>query len=413
MTGVVPQAAHLATSVPASTPRHGVLRRPPSWIPQALLIFAASRVITTVLFAWVGSQATAASRAGPHPSLLDLSKAWDATWYWYIAVTGYPSTLPRTPSGAVDTNQWAFLPVYPYVVKALSLGNNGLWPTTAVVVSLICAAGAGLLLGVLLRHRLDHAQTLFAVAVFSVSPLSFLFQTGYAESMGLLLLLGALCLLDRRHYLAATPLAVVLAFTRPGALALSLTVGVGMLVRLIAARRNGPPVAAREVGSAAVFCVVAILAGVAWPVIAGLATGVPDAYLATEAAWRSLWMPTTSFAFFTPWLFAAHFWFTDAGGVILAELIVAFGLLLFTPAVRRLGSTIRIWSGSYVLYLLAAFFPQSSIFRLLMPLAPLTGAVAVPRRPAYRIGVLSACVALQALWLWCTYGPFQAYWSVP
>jgi hypothetical protein len=41
---------------------------------------------------------------------------------------------------------------------------------------------------------------------------------------------------------------------------------------------------------------------------------------------------------------------------------------------------IRLWSASYVLYLLVVFFPQSSIFRLLLPLAPLYGAIAVPRR---------------------------------
>jgi hypothetical protein len=383
------------------------------WWAQALAIFAASRVVTTLLFVWVGSQATSQSRAGAHPTLLGLSTAWDATWYWYIAVNGYPSTLPLTASGQVDTNQWAFLPVYPYVVKALSLGNTGAWPAAALVVSLACAAGAALLLGVLLRRRLDRSQTLFAVAVFSVSPLSFLFQTGYAESMGLLLLLGALCLLDRQRYLAAIPVAVLLAFTRPGALALSLTVGVGIVARLLRSRRGTDVVPPSQIVGAAVFCVVTVVAGLAWPVIVGLVTGVPDAYFATEAAWRRLWMSDTTIQYFTPWLFAAKFWFQGAGAVILAEIIIAFGLLLFVPAVRRLGGLIRVWSGSYALYLLAAFFPQSSIFRLLMPLAPLAGALAVPRHPAYRAAVLAGCIALQALWLWCTYGPFQLYWSVP
>jgi hypothetical protein len=39
-------------------------------------------------------------------------------------------------------------------------------------------------------------------------------------------------------------------------------------------------------------------------------------------------------------------------------------VLLFEPHVRRLGVEIRLWSASYVLYLLLVFFPQSSIFRL-------------------------------------------------
>ena len=46
---------------------------------------------------------------------------------------------------------------------------------------------------------------------------------------------------------------------------------------------------------------------------------------------------------------------------------------------KRLGVEMRLWSASYLVYLLLVFFPQSSIFRLLVPLSPLWGAVALPR----------------------------------
>ena len=65
-------------------------------------------------------------------------------------------------------------------------------------------------------------------------------------------------------------------------------------------------------------------------------------------------------------------------------------MLLFEPHVRRLGVELRLWSASYLLYLLLVFFPQSSIFRLLVPLSPLWGAFALPRSTAWRIGVLAA-----------------------
>ena len=42
----------------------------------------------------------------------------------------------------------------------------------------------------------------------------------------------------------------------------------------------------------------------------------------------------------------------------------------------------RLWSASYLVYLLLVFFPQSSIFRLLVPLSPLWGAFALPRSTA-------------------------------
>ena len=93
-------------------------------------------------------------------------------------------------------------------------------------------------------------------------------------------------------------------------------------------------------------------------------------------------------------------------------LLAAFAAAMLSPPVRRLGTTIRLWAVSYALYLLAVFFPQSSVFRLLMPMAPLAGAV-VPRSVPARAAVLVVSIALQAVWLWVCYGPVQDFWTVP
>jgi hypothetical protein len=404
--------------VPAEAERPGPAALP--WWVQALLVFAASRVVTTALFLWVGTQATPQSRAGAQPSFLDLTTTWDGGWYWYIAQTGYPSTLPLTAAGGVDTNQWAFLPVYPMLVKLLTFGVVP-WPAMAFIVSLLAGFGAAVLLGALLRPHLGDGRAVFAVAVFAFSPLAFVLETAYAESLGLLLLLAALLLVDRGRPIAAIPFALLLAFTRPGVLALALSVGTGLVLRLVRARRGGPTVPAGEVAGAVLLSAVCVAGGFAWSLIAAVATGVPDAYFATESAWRALWMPGSTIALFQPWLFAAHFWSALVvgapaaawvGPLVLVVLVVGFGAAMFLPQVRRLGPTIRLWAAAYALYLLAVFFPQSSLFRLLMPMAPLAGAVTPARLPA-RIAVLAVCTALQALWLWVCYGPVQAYWSVP
>jgi hypothetical protein len=248
-----------------------------------------------------------------------------------------------------------------------------------------------------------------------------MFQTTYAESLGLLLLLAALLLVDRRHHLAAVPVALVLAFTRPGVLALALAVGLQTAIRFVRARRGGPPLPTAELVSALVLAGVSAVAGFAWSGIAALATGRPDAYFATEGAWRALWMPNAAITLFEPWLFAADFWTARVAGaaaagwlapVVLLVLVAGFTAALLSPGARRLGSTIRLWAASYALYLLAVFFPQSSVFRLLMPLAPLVGMV-VPRSWPARAGVLAGSIALQALWLWVCYGPVQEFWTVP
>ena len=47
------------------------------WWGAALLIYAASRIVSTVLFLAVGAAASPLARAGAHPSLLGLLTAWD------------------------------------------------------------------------------------------------------------------------------------------------------------------------------------------------------------------------------------------------------------------------------------------------------------------------------------------------
>lgn len=382
------------------------------WWGRALIVFGASRAVTTVFLLIVAALAQPGSREGVHPSLGALAMSWDGAWYWSVAYYGYGYPGLTDAAGAVQQNNWAFLPLYPLLVKVLALGDVQAWPAVAPLVSVAFGFGCVVLLALLLRPHLGPRRADFAVAVFACSPLSFVLQMAYAESMGLFLLLAALCLIDRYRYWTALPIAVALAFTRPGVLALALTVAGHLAVRLWRARRSDPIPPAQWSG-AIVLVVVSVAAGLAWTVIVGVATGRPDAYLQTEAAWRSLWMGDAPFALVTPWFFAAGFWFgAVAGPIVLVAVLGGFAALLLVPAVRRLGVLNRLWLASYGLYLVAVFFPQSSIFRLLMPMASLTGAV-TPRSTTARGLVLTGCLGVQALWLWCVLGLPQVYWAVP
>lgn len=408
------------TALRTAPPAVRAERRRPPWWAVVIVVYAVSRVVSTLLFLWVGTQTTARSRAGLHPSLLQLLTQWDGQWYWYIAQNGYPSVLPVDGSGAVASNQWAFLPVYPLLAKALTFGTLD-WRLPAIAVSVVAGGVAAVLLCALLLPRIGRSKALFAAALLSFSPLAGVLQMAYAEALGLALLLGALLLVDRRQYLAAAPVAVVLAFTRPGVLALALAVGVLTAVRLVRARRGGPPLPRGEAIGAAVLAVTAAVAGLAWSWIAAGVTGRPDAYLATEGAWRALWMPDSAVVLFQPWWFAADFWTSrvlgDGAALVAAPLLLAvvvggFAALLLTRRVRRLGAISVLWCASYALYLLAVFFPQSSVFRLLMPMAPLAGAL-VPASRTGRAALLVVSTALQALWIWVVLGPVQDFWTVP
>lgn len=402
------------TVEPATAP---VLRRIPAnrwtWWQRAVAAFAVSRVVSTALWLLVMALARPGSRIGQHASLVAAMSAWDGQWYQLIALSGYPGQLPIGAGGAVNTNAWAFLPAYPYLVKLVSFGVPSAWPAAAELVSVAFGFGAAVLLALLLRPHVGDRGAQRAVWLFALSPVAFILQAAYAESMSLFLTFAALCLLDRRRYLAAIAPTLLLAFTRPGVQAIALTVGLHLLMRLVTARRRGEPLR-KHVGFAALTLLgVAAVSGFAWPWIAGAVTGMPDAYVQTELAWRVGWTGSATFVPLVAWAFAADFWAGRAGPLVIALLLGAFAALLMSRPLRRIGTTSWTWILAWGLYLLAVFFPQSSTFRILLPLAPAGGALAAVRSRWVVGAVLAGSVALQALWLYLCFGGWQYYWSVP
>lgn len=391
-------------------------------LPLALRIAAvylAARIVTTVFLLQAAASSTSLSRFGVAPGLADFVLGWDAQWYWLIAVEGYPSVLETTAAGAVAENQWAFMPVFPVVAQAVGL-VFGSWGVGAFLVSFVSGYLACLALHRLLRDRIGAAAALWAVVFFASGPLAALFQVGYAESLFLLLLLLALDAAQRRRYARLYPLILVMAFTRPGILAFALFLGLHGIVRWV--RRRHDPLPRRDIAHIVATGALATVSGFAWQVVAGVVTGDMGAYLETELAWRQNWIAggVDGFVPFEGWVQAASFWFTLwglpswAGLVALALLVMGAALaLLRLPPVRALGPDVRLWSASYLLYLLAVFFPQSSVFRLLLPLSPLWGAMAVPRRWGWRLGVLALCLIGQAVWIHFVYASGNTFWQVP
>jgi hypothetical protein len=381
-----------------------------TWV-RIVAIYVASRVVTTVLVLATVALARPGSRIGQHASVFSALAAWDGQWYRLVAFAGYPSHLPAHVDGIPQTSAWAFLPAYPYLVKLLVLGNERLWTPGAEIVSAAFGLGAALLLAALLRPHVGRRGALVGVLVFSFGPMSFLLQAAYAEAMGLFLLLAVLVLVERRRYLVAVVPTLVLAFTRPGSQAVALLILLVVLRRIWSARGDGA-VPRRDLAGAAVLFVVSFVSGFAWDWTAALVTGQPDAYLNTELAWRTSWMGVSSFAPGVPWLWGADFWFGPAGPVVLATVVAGFTALLLTRWVRQLGDVSRFWLLSWALYLIAVFFPQSSTFRLLMPMAPAAGAFASIRGRTVLTLLLAGSVGLQALWLYATLGAPQTFWNV-
>jgi hypothetical protein len=382
------------------------------WWVRVTVIWLLSRVVSTTLVLILASVQGQNPWTGAQPGYAAFANMWDGLWYHIVAVGGYPTELPVTAEGHVGENAWAFMPVYPLVVRTLMVLTGAPWEPLAVLVSVLCSLGTALLFYRLMRRVQPSSTALFAVVLFCVAPLSPLMQFGYAESMQLLLLTGALLLVLQRRYLVLVPLVAVMALTRPTGLAFALFLTLHVGYRWYTRHRDPFPV--REAATAFSVAVFSGLMGLAWPGIAWLVTGSMTAYTDTELAWRSAYIGYQELVPFAAWFQSGVWWLgAPLGILVVVGLIVGFTAMMFAPMVRSLGVDLRLWVVSYALYLLAVFFPQSSIFRLLMPMFPLLGALALPRSRVYRVVVTLVLICGQWGWLLLCWGVDGADWTPP
>ncbi|MDR6970028.1 mannosyltransferase family protein [Leifsonia shinshuensis] len=390
-----------------------------SWWVRVLAVYLASRVVTTVILLIFAATEGPNAWTSASPDYFSFANIWDGRWYEIVAVSGYPAALPTSDGVHVSENAWAFMPGYPGVVDAVMFLTRAPWPVAAVLVSFLAGAGAALVFHRLMRRvGLSPSQSLFAVVLFCVAPVAPLFQVAYAESLYILLLAVALLLLVERRYGWLFPVVLAMAVTRPSGLAFALALALHVGYRWF--RRREDPFPARERILSVSLAIFSGLAGLAWPAVAAIGTGSHTAYTDTELAWRAPYIGYTDLLPFTPWFQGADWWASAmlglpgwVGVVVLIVLVALFAVLLFSPAVRRLGVDLRFWIAAYSVYLLAVFFPQSSTFRLLMPLFPLLGAMALPRSRVYRVGMVALFLALQVGWVAVCWSIDGYDWSPP
>ncbi len=386
--------------------RAGALVRPGRWPwwAQVLGVYAATRAWSTlVLLTARAGQPDSYWGPGPPGYWNFVGLFWDASWYRAIAENGYPGTLPVDAGGVVQQNSWAFFPLFPTLVRVLMTVTGGSWAVLAPTTALLAGAGA-----VLVIDRLVHSQasargvaapralalgTVLLVGLFPSAPV---LQVAYTESLSLLLIALVLWSLVRRSYGLASVALLALGLARAVALPMALVVLVHLVVRLRSHREGTETFTRGDVARVAGTGLVAVAAGTAWPLVAGVVTGVPDAYLRTQAAWRG----SFSSAPFVPWLEMARYLLGPSGVVVLLVLVFAtFALGLSRPA-RAAGPEVQAWGLAYPAWLLAAVFPQTSTFRFLLLAFPLGMAtVGLVRRRWWLVAVALAFAAGQVVWV--------------
>ena len=159
-----------------------------------------------------------------------------------------------------------------------------------------------------------------------------------------------------------------------------------------------------------VTAIVTCAAALTWPLLAWIATGRMSAYVDTETAWRGV-----DLAPFEAWINrSASFGGAHAGVIGLFGVLVLSACILGWRQLRQLGRLAWIWCVCYWVYLLIFFDPSSSVFRMLLMVAPLAWAVAVKlvSRPRAALAVLTVGVISQVLWVaWVwDYGSISILW---
>ncbi|WP_426763590.1 hypothetical protein ACP3TD_13715 [Pseudarthrobacter sp. 1G09] len=402
MSTVDSRRANLGSAQAAAARAGEVVRRWPWWA-QVSLIYVAARLVSACIFMAAALHQGANPWFPAKPDYWNFINIWDARWYGEVIANGYPKQLPTDALGNVQENAWAFYPLFPALARGLS-GLTGMNPAASLtIIAMLSGWAAALVVYVLFRHKAPHAPALWGVAFFATFPVSAVLQVPYAEPLTLLLLAAALLLVVRRQYLWALPVVVLMCLSRPVGVPFAAMLGILFVARLVSRFRQGQATTPNSAGHLAGELVrlgaltgVAGLSALAWPAAAWAATGDIEAYTKTETVWRG-----HDLVPFTPWFDTGVDLFGPVLGVLAPFVFVAlFGAMLFLPPVVRLGLEMRLWCACYMGYLVVFLHPQTSTFRMLLPLFPLAlAAVLLSRSRAYRGTVVTMFLLLQMVWI--------------
>ena len=255
----------------------------------------------------------------------------------------------------------------------------------------------------LFRQQAEHETTIAALLLITFSTAAPVLQFPYSESTTLVLLTGWLLLMSRGRYLWAALLLPVIALFRPLSAPLACATVIIVVTTALAHRRGGQPLRWTTLASMAVAAVTSIACVGLWPGIVAWRTGIPNAYLLTEATWQQGKHLSVLALFFGS--FERYF---GADGILVA--LIALALIawaMLSAPTLRLGLVSWAWVGATLGYLaLIAPFDTTTI-RLGLFAFPLALAAmwASPSR-AYRTLLIVMAAASQILWF-----TYAWYWS--
>ena len=327
-------------------------------VASRALVVAAAAVAETVV-----ARNPLLTGADPAPILRSLT-SWDGWWYLGIVRDGYHA------QALVDGyHDYAFLPLYPMLVRALAVPFPGWEGLIAVLVSNVLFGVAIALMVALTSPRFGRAFAVRSAALLAVFPFSAVFSMAYAESLFMVLSLGAFLAAERRRPVLAGVLLALATLTRLQGAVLVLP-----LAWLLWSHDRRP----RPSWLALLLGPIAAAAAFAWVI---WLTGSVASYGAAQGAWGRAGLGGDTTGTLATGLSSSV---AMVHVVDFAVLIVATFLLVF---IRR-DRIPRVYASLPILFLGVVFVSGSiqSIGRLLMPAFPYQWILAGRRSWLGRVG---------------------------
>ncbi|WP_162907644.1 hypothetical protein [Allorhizocola rhizosphaerae] len=155
--------------------------------------------------------------------------AWDGGWFINVATEGYPDGYTYDTSGVRVGNGFAFFPLWPGVIKTISLlgvPKEGSSLFAAFILGIAAGIGVYLLGTAIWSRGVGYA---LAVVVCG-QPMSVVLLMGYTESLFLTLVTVTLIAAHQRVWWVAGVAGIAGALTRPTGMALALALALAVVL---------------------------------------------------------------------------------------------------------------------------------------------------------------------------------------
>lgn len=296
-----------------------------------------------------------------------LATSWDSDWYLGIAAQGYDDALGT----AYNSNNLAFFPLYPVLVKSVA----GVTPGSRATIGLLVAVGCSLLavwgvfaVGERLYGR--RAGTVLALLWGSL-PVALVQWMGYTESLFTALAAWSLYAVLTGRWLWAGALAALAGLTRPTGIAVAAAVSVTAAVVVWRRWRTERSVPAAIVAGG-LLAPLGWLGYVGW---VGLRVGRWDGYFAVQKLWFNEWDGGRD----TLRAMRRHLAYESMPQlflVVVTVVLIASAALFLLSLADRQPLPLLVFTGVLLLIVLGSggvYFPRARFlmpgFPLLMPLA--------------------------------------------